>query len=465
MRGARGLCGVDGACYTDDVRTPGRPFHRVFFALSGALLAALPSCGECGGSHAVPFRADAGRAALPSPPSPPPAAAPFAPFDGLALPPGTRAFPLDGLPLAVAGRLLAAAAALDLDADGDRDALVVATDDAGRATLEVVPRETRTFGAARSLGPLVLGDGCALESAALRVLAPSYALVTVTPRCAPAVALAAPPQLPSAPTPPAAAPATDAAPRLFLVGLGPTPRLRERFRVLPEAGREPGVVALTVRIEDRDADGSDDVVLEVAVTPPGAAAPARLTLPWLERPSGLARDTQEPETQLAERAARAKRALRRDADGALALAREVLALHGVLCREAGLARVVFGSSEGVPCRASQAAGTAAALAAQALARKGEVLAALEAWASLERPGATVARAERAAAKRALEAMPAEPGVTWRVGPAHVARGAGRAAVEPRVHAGRRGARAARRRDGAHLEPRRRRDGRGAPRVG
>ncbi len=397
------------------------------FAAWAALFAA---CSECGGSHAVPFRADAGQAATTGATPPTPSApAPFVPYDGLSVAPGTRALPVDGAPLEVGGRLLAAVAPVDLDADGDRDAIVVSVDDAGMPSLEMVPRTPPHFGAPRPLGPLALGPGCMLEAAALRVLAPSFALATLTPRCTSALP-AQPANLPNpfgfgAKPPPVAPPAApsdatspDTTPRLFLVALGTTPRLRERFVALPEPGREPGTVALALRIADRDADGNDDVVLDVSLTLPGAAAPTQLALPWLERPGGLARDTQEPEAQLAERAARAKRALRRDPDGALALAREVLALHGALCREPGRARLGVGTSEGIPCRASAAAGLAAATAAQALARKGDVLAALEAWETLERPGATVSRTDREATRRALATMPAEAGVTWREGPAH-----------------------------------------------
>jgi hypothetical protein len=394
------------------------------FAAWAALFAA---CSECGGSHAVPFRADAGQAATTGATPPTPSApAPFVPYDGLPVPPGTRALPVDGAPLEVGGRRLAAVAPVDLDADGDRDAIVVSVDDAGMPSLEMVPRTPPHFGAPRPLGPLALGPGCTLEAATLRVVAPSFALATLVPRCT--AALPTQPANPSnlfgilPPKPPVAPPplavGNDAAPRLFLVALGTTPRLRERFAILPEAGREPGAVALALRVEDRDADGSDDVVLDVSLTLPGATAPTPLALPWLERPGGLARDTQEPEAQLAERAARAKRALRRDPDGALALAREVLALHGALCREPGRARLGVGTSEGIPCRASSAAGSAAATAAQALARKGDVLAALAAWETLERPGATVSRADREATRRALATMPAEAGVTWREGPAH-----------------------------------------------
>jgi hypothetical protein len=401
------------------VRTSGIAVFSVWAALFAA-------CSDCGKPHTVPFRVDAGQPATTGATPPlPNTPAPFVPIDGLVVPPGTRALPVDGAPLEVPGHTLAAVVPLDLDADGDRDALVVSSDANGTPSLEMVPRTPPHFGAPRAVGALALGAGCTLEAATMRVIAPTFALVTVTPRCAMAM-----PPAPAPPTdlfgfgpkpPPAAPPVIgtpDTAPRLFLVALGPLPRVRERFAVLPEAGREPGAMTLALRVEDRDADGTADVLLDVSMTLPGAAAPTQLALPWLERPSGLARDTKEPEAQFAERAARAKRSLRRDPDGALALAGEVLALHGALCREPGRARLVVGTSEGIPCRASAAAGQAAAIAAQALARKGALLAALDAWETLERPGTTVSRADRDATRRALAAMPAEAGATWREGPAH-----------------------------------------------
>jgi hypothetical protein len=397
---------------------------------AAALLLTLAGCSDCGGSHAVPFRADAGPA-LVAAPVPPPAAPAFVPFDGVTLPESTRQVGVEGAPIAVTAGALRAALPVDLDADGDRDALVVTTDPAGSPTLGATIRDGATFAPARTLGALPLPAGCALDGATMRAVSATYATVIVTPRCPPSGAVPAPPAPPGAPPVAqanvpgiavAAVALVAAEPITFVISLGTEPRIRERAQALPEAGRAPGVVTIAVRIEDRDADGSDDVVFDVDVTPPGATAAARVSLPWLERPSGLARDTHEPEAQLAERAARARRALRRNPDDALRLAREVLALHSALCREPGLARVAFGGSEGVPCRSSAAAGAAASIATQALAKQGELLAALDAWASLDRPGATVTRADREAALRAMDALPAEAGATWRVGPTHAYRG-------------------------------------------
>ncbi len=434
-RGAARAGEPERTCYSVRVHSAALPPRRDWrlSSLAASLLLTLTGCSDCGASHTVPFRADAGPATVAAP-LPPPAAAAFIPFDGVGLPEGTRQLGVEGAPVRVSAGSLRCALPIDLEGDGDRDALLVTSDDAGAASLSEAVRDGAAFAVTRALGALPLPAGCTLEAAALRAVSLSYATVVLTPRCPPSATAATPvvptaPGSPTTPVLPAPAGTPSAAPGLvtglpitFIVSLGADPRVRERVQALPEAGRAPGAVVVAVRIEDRDADGSDDVIFDVDVTPPGATAATRVSLPWLERPSGLARDTHEPEAQLAERVTRAKRALRRNPDNALALAREVLALHSAVCREPGLARLAFGGSDGVPCRTSAAAGAAAAIAAQALAKKGELLAALDAWATLERPGTTVSRADRDAARHALEAMPAEPGATWRPGPTHSYRG-------------------------------------------
>ena len=389
---------------------------RTPVSLLAALVVSLAGCSDCGRSHTVPFRVEPGPGTTVAPPTTPATPPAFAVVDGIALAEGTRELAIEGAPIRVASGALRGALPIDFDGDGDRDVLVVSTDDTGAPALGAVTREGAAFAGLRALGALHLPSGCTLGDATLRAVSATYATIAITPRCA----IAAPqPVNPGAPTP--AAPRI-VEPVLFVVSLGAEPRIRERLQVLPENGRAGGLVALSVHIEDRDVDGSDDVIFDVDLTAPGATAPARISLPWLERPSGLARDTHEPEGQLAERVTRAKRALRRTPDVALALAREVLALHSAICREPGLARIAVGTAEGVPCRTSAAAGAAAAVATQALAQRGEFLAALDAWATLERPGTTVSRADREAARRAMEAMPAEPGATWRPGPTHAYRG-------------------------------------------
>src|SRR6185295_11969163 len=90
------------------------------------------------------------------------------------------------------------------------------------------------------------------------------------------------------------------APVTWLVALAAPPRLRDRIVLLPADARAPGDVAIGVRIADVDGDGRDDVRLDVGVTARQGDTPQTVTLTWLDRPAGLARDTHEPEATLRE---------------------------------------------------------------------------------------------------------------------------------------------------------------------
>jgi hypothetical protein len=404
----------------------------------------------------VPFKQDLGRGSAdpggggerPAPERPGSAPPATTAVDGVSLPAGARQASVEGAPVAVgpqgggaAGPLadpaaeLRALLAIDLDGDGDRDALLVvgragaALEPAapapsgappnGRAaaTLAVATREGARFAAPRVVAPLPIGPRCEVAAASVRAVARALAAVTIDPRCAAPEAPA--PGDPPAPAPPALTPAPATT---WVVALGPEPRVRESFGVAPAEGRTAGDLALGFRAEDRDADGAEDVIVEVSLRTAELPNGVKTELPWLDRPGGLARDTREPEAQWLAVAQRAKAALRRTPDAALADARAVLASHAAICREGGAPRLVVGGAEGVVCRASAAVGLAATVATQALARRGDVLGALEAWAALDGPGRTVARADRDAARRALEAMAAEPGTTLRIGPTHRYRG-------------------------------------------
>jgi hypothetical protein len=338
---------------------------------------------------------------------------------------------------------LRALLAIDVDGDGDRDALLligragaaraepIAPSRTGppppAAMLALARRDGTRFGPPRVVAPLPLGTGatsggsCEVGTASIRTVARALAAVTVEPHCATSVPGSVP-DTNSMGAPPAPVPLSAAPPVTWLVALGPEPRVRESFGTLPAEGRAPGEVTLEVRAEDRDADGTEDVVVVVGIVGEGLPNPVRTELPWLDRPGGLARDTREPEAQWLAVAQRAKATLRRSPATALADARAVLVSHAAICRESGAPRLLVGGGEGVACRSSAAAGLAAAVAAQALARQGDVLGALEAWTSLDAPGRTVARVDRDAARRALETMPAEPGTTMRAGPSHRHRG-------------------------------------------
>jgi len=97
-------------------------------------------------------------------------------------------------------------------------------------------------------------------------------------------------------------------------------------------------------------------------------------------------------------------------------ARRALALFGVLCREGGGPRLRFGTSDGLACGRSLGAGRAAAALATALARDGEVFAAIGAFERLAEDGYRVPPGAQRLAERAMAAMTTTDGITEWVGP-------------------------------------------------
>jgi hypothetical protein len=312
-------------------------------------------------------------------------------------PEGTTRVAVEGAPLGVASGSIRALLPLDLNGDGDRDALFVRVDGGG-ASVELARRESDAFQAIQSLGDLIApADGCTVADPALRTVSPTFAVVSVTRTCQ--AANGAGGDRPTERT-------------LGILGLGDEPRLLERVSLLPEEGLAPGEVTLALSATDVDGDGHTDVVLEVSVRA-GGDEPARVRLPWLDRPGGLARDRAEPEKTLAEQAERAREQLKDDAAAALALARQVLALHGVLCREGGAPRLRFGDSDGLSCGRSAGAGRAAAVAAGALAEQGAYIEALDAEGRIDRPGYAVGKTDRRALAQAWSRAPTPEGLRWR----------------------------------------------------
>lgn len=331
--------------------------------------------------------------------------APFAPTEGPTFPAGTRSVAIEGAPVESTGDIRAL---LALDVDGDRDRDVVALEVEGStARLVFVRREEGAFLAPTPLGgPLEGAEGCEVTGASLATVSPRFALGRVSRSCE---------------GPPAAAPGESATDESFwILSLDGTPRVHEQVVMLPAAGRAPGNVEVTLDVRDRDEDGHRDVVLDVSVTPEGAGpgtSAAEASISWLDRPSGLARDTAEPEASLTALADSALGALGSDRPRALADARRALVLFGALCREAGAPRLRFGTSEGLACGASLGAGRAAAALTTALARDGEVFAALDAYRRLDEDGYRVPPRARRLATNAMDAMATSEGISEWQGPA------------------------------------------------
>src|SRR5262245_29885220 len=88
-----------------------------------ALALLLSACSSCDDDHEVPFRLDAGRRHAPVPPPPPELETAI---EGQELGAGTRNVLVEGAPIEIDGAIRALLAH-DLDGDGDRDAIAVAS--------------------------------------------------------------------------------------------------------------------------------------------------------------------------------------------------------------------------------------------------------------------------------------------------------------------------------------------------
>lgn len=308
---------------------------------------------------------------------------------------GTRALAIEGAPLESAEADVRSLLAEDFDSDGDRDALMLRVDDNSAAHVAFTRRDGSAFGAITMLGTaLEARPGCTVATAELSTVSPTYAVARTARTCSEGE--------------------NDEA--LWIISVDGTPRVHEQVVLLPPEGRTVGDVTVGLRVSDRDTDGRLDVVLDVEVTTEDGGAAARASMAWLDRPSGLARDTAEPEASLGAVADAAHEALERDPVRAVSEARRALSLHAVLCREGGAPRVRFGTADGLSCGASAAAGKAAAVAAAGLARGGAVFDALDAVARLDHDGYRVSRPDRRLANQAIAEMATTDGVSAWSGP-------------------------------------------------
>ncbi len=359
------------------------------------LTSACSSCGE----GAVPFRLDAGPQSTregndrsgdrPRTNASRPA--------GRTFPDGTPRVDVEGAAIAVDGSIRALWAD-DVDEDGDRDALLIASDREGSIRVSFYRREAAAFEQPRLIGSTPAAPGCNASEPALEVLGTEWLLARASTVCE---------------THPAGSRRDT-----WIIGIARTPRALEQLTILDAEGRAPGNVALALSHADKDADGHEDLVVTASVQNEGEAA-VTVELPWLDRPSGLARDSAEPERTFGDRAREALRVLRREPANALAISRGVLTLHEVLCREPGRARLRVGTSDGLSCGSSEGAGRAATTVVRAHAVQGQILEALAAMERIEQPaGLQINDERRQAARDAIAQAPATAGVVLREGPPH-----------------------------------------------
>ena len=223
--------------------------------------------GGCSGRKQVPFGLqDAGA---------PAELAAEAEASAAELPVGT-AFEPDQVEVPVADSTLVlqagyALAALQLDLDGNEsiDALVVSADPQEVRLQAAYPRGLDVT--ARKIDSFLVPSHCGEPAAEIRQLSAALVGVRVEHACE-----------------------TGKRTNFWLVTIEAQPRIRERITVLPPNDRSTAAIDLDLRVEDRDADGYDDVVANVRI------GEIDIPLAWLNRPGGFARDLSQPEGTLRE---------------------------------------------------------------------------------------------------------------------------------------------------------------------
>ncbi|WP_236606824.1 hypothetical protein [Sandaracinus amylolyticus] len=363
---------------------------------------ALVACDSCERGGPVPFGLDGGGAARPRTEGPGtsetpqrPDAPARAPMVARELPDGTTQVEVEGASIAIEGESLRALGAIDLDRDGDRDVVLVTGGSAAHGPRVLfVARDGAAFAAPSELASTpALATGCTIDRASLRGLSDDRLVAQADASCA------------SSDTPRVL--------HVIAIAAEARPRVLERFVLRARAADE----SLALRVEDRDGDGHADLVADLALRAEGVDAPADVSLVFLDRPAGLARDATEPEARIAALAQEARTALRRHPDRARAGALRALTLWDALCREPGRARLEIGGAAGVPCGRSAGAGRALAVLAQSAARTNDPLLALDALSRLDASSPISVRdGERDAARSALDGL-SDAALTIHEGPA------------------------------------------------
>ncbi len=356
------------------------------------LALALGGCDSCGGGGPVPFGLDGSAGRVEPDEEPRPDRTREAPTEGRALPAGTRRVEVEGAPIA-SERSLRALWAHDVDGDGDRDAILVAEGDPAEGPVHLLfaRRDGAQFGEPRVLGRAApAGAGCGVDEATIATTGP-WLVARATVTCEGG---------------------GGGGEEVFVLSAEGEPRVHERLGTI--ATDEPGAIRLALGHDDVDEDGRDDLTVEVALTTHDRED--RLNLHWLDRPSGLSRQTDEPNATLDARSREALRALRGDPLAAIAASRAVLRLHRAVCAEPGHARLRVGSRAGLDCGDSEGAGRAITTVVRGHAARGEAMAAIDAYAALEDPGRRINDERRRYARAALASLPGGSGLTLTEGP-------------------------------------------------
>lgn len=187
---------------------------------------------------------------------------------------------------------------------------------------------------------------------------------------------------------------------------------------VPVQGAEQPAVDTALRAADLDGDGHSDLGVGLVVREAGIEE-TRVEVQFLNRAAGLSFESDQPELALLALADQAKSDRRSKPARARALSRQVLAVHGALCRESGRALLRVNGEQGLPCGASVAAGRAASVMTALLAADGRMLDALELHAQLNAPAYRLTDNDWDRVRTALAARVESHGLEWRRGPSVV----------------------------------------------
>ena len=195
---------------------------------------------------------------------------------------------------------------------------------------------------------------------------------------------------------------------VWLLTIEAQPRVRERITVLPPNDVSTAPITLDLGVEDRDADGYEDVVATVRI------GETEVPLAWLNRPGGFARDTSQPEATFRLLADDAWGFLDSDPKSSEQRARGVLEAFIALCRESGSARIGLAGTQGIQCQQSPAAARAVAVAMVAAIRKGTFIRALELQRWWNAGGMRPSAEEQALVQEAWQKAKASARASWRL---------------------------------------------------
>jgi hypothetical protein len=192
------------------------------------------------------------------------------------------------------------------------------------------------------------------------------------------------------------------------------PSLREEITLSdPPAGAK---LSLELDASDVDGDNRDDLVAHVAIE--GAPQPfepgPRVTadLRWLDRPTGLARDPEQPEASLLRTVSAEQGRVSKKNDGTAAALAQVTRLYAWLCADSGTPLLAV-SSGAIRCGPSKALENASFVTVRAALAQGDVPRAVAAFEHLHFRPVTTTKPQRAEIEKAiLKAAPvAQPSVT------------------------------------------------------